>query len=917
MDFRSYVREHVPDLGVREDEIVEELAQHLDDVYRDGRARGLAHEAAWSRATAALPAAADELATALRHASRGPAARAADAWRARLNEPPATSRRAMFRDLLYAARTLAKARTFTLVCVVSLGIGMGAVVALAMFARAITAPARGIDTEGLTEVLVLPQGPLRLKAGVWATEQWSYPDYQALRDGATGMALTGWVTESSDVGIKAPDDAEPRRVTTLYVSANYFSTFGVTLARGPGFDPSTDEAASGEPRVILSHDFWRIQTSSDADVVGQSLLFNGVPHTVVGVAPEGFRGHFHFLQAPGSLVFMPLERHPRLAANPDLRHDRSTEWVRIHGRLDPGVDIRRANAMVTSLVSGLAQRYPSTNQFKSATVEPYASMGAAERPESRKTLGILLGLAGSVLLVVCLNISGMMLVRGTIRERELSIRSALGAARQRLIQLLFFEALMLAVLAAAISGFVLFGLPAIAGWYFGAPVPEELGLDAVNVVIASGLCLVVSLLFGLLPAVRFSRPNLISAMKDDAGGGGTRTIRVHRLAVMAQIGIAVPFLVISGVMLDRVRTADLGFPVEGLAAARLPASVDREPDTGSSIRRVLDDLQQAGGVRSVAMAQGMPVDFDYREFRVAETGGETYVTAHVTHVGEHFLEAIGAPLRRGRAIAADDRRAAAAVAVISQPLADALFPGREPIGARVTVTLGESQESEFTVIGVSADFATSQLTTTRLQILLPMPETFTSTVYLIARGAPGSEPQLKAGLETALRELGVEPLPGVAFSGIVIGQDLLDKSTGDLIAESTAVGVAGGLVLLLAVLGIVGVIGFMVATRTREIAVRMALGSTRFGVFRLMLSDSVRLVVPGVVVGLVIAALLIRTMEDVMGTPLTLGPDPLGIMEPLIYAGAAGLAMGAALLAGVPAARRATAVQPIVAMRTE
>jgi ABC-type antimicrobial peptide transport system permease subunit len=313
----------------------------------------------------------------------------------------------------------------------------------------------------------------------------------------------------------------------------------------------------------------------------------------------------------------------------------------------------------------------------------------------------------------------------------------------------------------------------------------------------------------------------------------------------------------------------------------------------------------------------MPVDFDYREFRVGAVGGSTFVTAHVTHVGENFLETVGAPLLRGRTISADDRLAAAPVAVISQPLAEVLFPGKEPIGERVSATLEDAQEREFTVIGVSADFATSQLTTTRLQIMVPMPEGFTSTVYLIARGASGDEPKLKAALETALRDLGVEPLPGVAFSGIVLGQDLLDKSIGDLISESMAVGFAGGLVLVLAALGIVGVVGFMVATRTREIAVRMALGSTRLRVFSLMLSDIVKLVIPGVAGGLAIAAVLIRTMESVLGTPLTLGPDPLGVMEPVIYAGASVLAIGAALLAGVPAARRATAVQPMVAMRAE
>jgi len=160
-------------------------------------------------------------------------------------------------------------------------------------------------------------------------------------------------------------------------------------------------------------------------------------------------------------------------------------------------------------------------------------------------------------------------------------------------------------------------------------------------------------------------------------------------------------------------------------------------------------------------------------------------------------------------------------------------------------------------------------------------------------------------------------LPGVAFPGIVTGQDLVDKSMGDLISESTAVGVVGGVVLLLAALGIVGVVGFMVATRTRELAVRMALGASRLRVFGLMMSDVVKLVIPGVAGGLFLAAVLIRTMEDVMGTPLTVGPTPLGVMEPLIYAGASAIAFTVAILAGLPAARRATSVQPMVAMRSE
>jgi hypothetical protein len=319
----------------------------------------------------------------------------------------------------------------------------------------------------------------------------------------------------------------------------------------------------------------------------------------------------------------------------------------------------------------------------------------------------------------------------------------------------------------------------------------------------------------------------------------------------------------------------------------------------------------------------MPIDFDYREFRVARADQAAFATAHVTHVGEQFLETIGARLLQGRTITAEDRLMGAAVAVVSQPLAEQLFPDADAIGRHLTVSLEEGREQDVTVIGVTGDFASSQLTTTRLQILLPLPDVATAAeniapaVHLIVRGEPGDEPRLKSALETALRGLGVEALPGVAFPGIVTGPELDEKSKADLIAEGTAVGVAGGLVLVLAALGILGVVGFMVATRTREFAIRMALGSTRLHVVGLMLSDTIRLVIPGVAGGLLVAAILIRTMQDVMGTPLALGTEPLGVMEPVIYAGASILAVTVALLAGLLPARRATSIDPMAAIRSE
>jgi predicted permease len=815
------------------------------------------------------------------------------------------------------------------VCVISLGVGMGAFVALVTFIRAMTSPAREIDTAGLVELLVTPLGPLRARAGVAALEEWSYPDFQELRQADTGMTLAGWSLGFTETGAPMPDafdreaaSAPPDRVLTFFVTANYFSTFGVSLARGPGFDPALDDRQSAPPRVVVSHGFWRNRLASDPDIVGKPLTLDGVPHTVVGIAKAEFRGHFNALDdsAPRSMLFVPLERHPLLRADPGLRSNRQLAWVNIHGRLAPGVDIARANATLSATMSSLSKRYPETNEFKAASVEPYFAHGAANRGQMRRVSGTILSLAGVVLLIVCVNISGMMLVRGAARERELSIREAIGASRRRLIQYLFFEAVWLAAIGGGLSILVLFGIPAgIARWR-GATVPPELDLDPAGVAITLGLCLVVSLVLGLLPALRWSRPNLIPALKDDAGGGGRRVSRIHRAAAVIQVAIAVPFLVVSGVMLDRVRTADFGFETAGLVAARVdPAAASRRTSADFSLRSVQRSLAAADRVLSVTLGDGMPLDFTERNVRVSRSNGTEFVSAHVTRVAEGYLDTLGARLLKGRGITAEDRGAAARVAVISEPLASRLFPREDAIGERLTFALEEGREEEFTIIGVTADFATSQLTTERPQMLLPLPEKPASAVYLIARGAAADDTRLTSAFENVRRDFDLEFLPsrlGV-FQGVVTGKELVRKSLQDLMSESIAVAVAGSIVLALASLGVLGVVAFMVATRTREIAVRMALGASRPRVLGLMLFDVVKLVTPGVVVGLLVGAALIRTMNDVMGTPLTVGPTPLGVVEPLIYVAVAAVTVVVALLAGLPAARRAASVQPIVAMRSE
>ena len=330
-------------------------------------------------------------------------------------------------------------------------------------------------------------------------------------------------------------------------------------------------------------------------------------------------------------VFLPLERHPRFRT---AGTDRSNEWVLIHGRLMPGVSVAQASAAVSAVTSSLAKQYPSTNENKSGIAAPYDAFGNLVKSRLAVIQALGLTLTGMVLLVVCLNISGMVQVRSAMRERELSIRQAIGATRRQLIQYLLSEAIIMAGLGAILASLVLFNLPSLRSLLTDDPLPpqvqEALKVNLPTVGFAVGLCLLTSLVFGLLPAVRFSRPVILSALKDDVGVGGRRVGRVQRVTAALQVAIAVPLIVMSGISLDRVRstaTADLGFAADLLYAVPLKVDDAKIANADSRIRSVRDDLARANGVAGATLADGLPLDFRgrqraYRAAAGSERGAE-------------------------------------------------------------------------------------------------------------------------------------------------------------------------------------------------------------------------------------------------------------------------------------------------------
>jgi putative ABC transport system permease protein len=821
------------------------------------------------------------------------------------------------RDVLHAFRSLARARAFTLVCVVSLGIGMVPVIAIPYWARVLRMPPAGVETDGLVELVTTPHGSRE------GGETWSYPDFETLRASKTGIALFGWKSGESQIARDSTPGGPTTSVATMYVSTNYFQTLGVALARGAGFDATGDNPLTAEPVVVLAYSYWQHQMRSDPDIIGTTLTLDGVPHVVVGVAPEHFSGHMGYQERQ---LFLPLGRYPPLRADGGLRLDRSREWVSIHGRLLPGASIAQASAAVAAVTSTLATDYPATNDLKAGIAVPYDPLGHFNEFRIVETLAFTL--TGAVLVVVCLNVSGMMLVRNAMRERELAIRQAIGASRARLARYLLCEAIVLAGLGAVLASVVLIDVPHLLTWA-GRPLPfevqEALRVDPSIVSIGLALCLATGVVCGLLPAIRFSRPVIISSLKDDAGIGGVRAGRVHRLTAALQVAIAVPLIVLSAIALDRVRVTaagDLGFDSDSLYAAPLTFDDAAGGSVPLQLETARADLAQAPGVASVTVADGLPLDLESRSARVSlpVDGNTAARTADVqtTRVGDDYLRTMGIRLLAGRGFTHEDGAGGEMVTVISDSLAHDLAPDSPAaiIGRRLTLDPEGKTPQALMVVGVARDFPTAQMDTPRAQLLLPLVQHPSRSVFLIARSRGGGEgSSVTSALERVVRSLGPDVDRthvyggGAAYSGIVTGRALRRNGVRDFLWRAAITGGAGGVILALAALGIYGVVGLMVATRTREIAVRAALGASRRGLLALVLFDVVNLVTPGVVFGLIITVAIVRLKGDNLGIQLSQA-------EPLAYVLGAAIAVLVALLASLAHARRAASIQPMVAMRS-
>lgn len=807
-------------------------------------------------------------------------------------------------DLRYALRTLRMRPGFTLAAVTTLALGVGASTAVfSLVDAALLRPLVFAEPERLV-IMWGVAGPERDIRGA------SMPEIADWRERSRSFERVS-VYDASPVNLRRGDEAE--RISAEFVSPSYFAMLGHQAAVGRTFRDDEDRVPDESAVVVVSDDFWQTKFAADPGLVGRQLTINDRAFTVVGIMPRGFAGLSYSAD-----VWLPSMMQT-IAMSPAALATRGSRWLAAVGQLRRGVTVEQAQRDVDGVAAALTREYPETNTDRGVRLmslrENY--LGTTER-----LLVVIFGAVLLFLLLSCANVTGLQLVRATGRRKEVALRFALGAGHGRVVRQLLTESLVL-----SFAGGVAGVLVATWGMSLLLPlIPEGLlpGYATPRIdgrVLAFGLALTTfcGVLFGLVPALRASRTSLSDALRDGArsavgGLGRIRRIGLQQSLVIGELAIALVLLIGAGLMVrtfQRELAVDPGFRAEGVLAARirLPARSYDADARRRFVRELLPRLEALPGVASASLSSDLPFGNNTSaSILVAPGSSEPTELRYYTHfVSPTFFATLGIPIVRGRAIEAQDRDSAPAVAVISQAMANRLWPNQDPIGRRFH--RGSLDGPAVTVVGV---VATARFRDLRTDLTGRVePDVYYSLLQFTSRdleiavvpkpGARVGEPELKAALA------GVDPsLPLFNVEPLVAGMRQLTASSR---FGSVMLMLFGVVAVLLAGIGIYGVIAFVVGLSRREIAVRMALGADARGVIGLVMRNGLVLAMGGLVIGLGLSALSTRALASQL-----FGVEPL---DPLTFATMAlTLLVIAATAIWIPA-KRATRVDPQAALKSE
>jgi len=812
---------------------------------------------------------------------------------------------ALLQDLRFAIRILAKAPGFTAVAVISLALGIGANTTIFSLINA-----------ALFRPLPRVKDPAAL---VGFRGHASYPDYEDFRDQNevfSGIAALGGMSEISLSSVGQPEIAKGE-----FVSANYFSVLGVDFTTGRAFLPEEDRLANAQPVVVISHGLWKRRFGGDPNLIGGSVNLNGLNFTVIGVAPPGFVGAEVY--APRDL-WIPMAIYPRLnppppgkvAGGPDLLRNRGAHWLNMVARLKPGVTRAQAQAAMNAIVSRQPQeRNDQKIDERLSAVELLPVIGGfdpRDRAGSLPISALLQAIVGLVLLTACANIAGLLLARSSLRRREIGIRQALGASRARIIQQLLTESLLLSLLG-ALAGLL------VAAWArdllikLGGATPItslDLSLDYQVLAFTFSASLLAGLVFGLAPALQASKPDLIPALKNETAGKGYRRSRLRNGFVISQTALSVILLIGSGLFirsLQNARTIDPGFKVEGALLATLdPGLLRYSKEQGQEFfRQAVERVEALPGVESASLMNIVPLGLRFAQHDAYVEGqdGPRTVSTGFNTVGPRYFQTMGIRVVRGREFNSQDRAGAQPVIMINETLSRRLWPGEDPIGKRLR--LGDPSAPEAEIVGVAVDGKYATLgENARSFTWRPLLQSYSSKMTLVVR-TTGNPETLSAAVREQIQSLD----PNLPVTQITTLAERVDFALFSARLGAALLGAFGLLALGLAATGIYGVIAYCGAQRTQEFGIRMALGADGADVRRLVLREGLKVVLIGVTAGLALSLAATRLIAGFL--------YGVGANDPLTFVGVSLLLTAVALLACYLPARRATKVDPMVALRVE
>jgi predicted permease len=906
-DWKPEIRARLSGLNlgaVRGEEIVEEISQHLDDRFAALRAGGATEEEA-------RLAALEELGNEAFVARELP-------W----VEPPMCPEPVVlgeskgnlldniYQDLRFGLRMFRKNPGFTAVAVLTLALGIGANTAIFSVMNKFVVrplpvedPARVVSVNDATE-------------GGQAIPFLSYPNYRDLRD--RNEVTSGLVAyQPVPVSLSCGDHAE--RVWGYLVSGNYFALLGGQAAVGRLISPVDDGERGAHPVVVVSHRCWQQRFGGDPALVGRSVVVNGRSFAVIGVAPAGFAGL--------ELSYVPEVWFP-LAMGSEFRSlmpgaakrggvwmdDRKAASVCVAGRLKTGISVARAEASFKDIAAQLASEHPDENQGRTFSLSQPGVWGAFGRGWLLGFSGALMGVAGLVLLLVCTNLANLLLVRGMDRRQEVAVRLALGANRGRVVRQLLTESLLLSLGGGACGLIIAWWMIHWPGTFKVAmPISIALDMDWRVLSFSFAITLVASVTFGLLPALRSTKPDLVPALKNQNLGSASRISWLRNSLVVAQVALSLVLMISAGLVLRgllRLQSTDPGFIPRH--AVKVSFDLDLQGynrDSGGQFQQqLLERLRALPGVEAAGLGSFVPPDMHVMTVPVYVEGkpraqlGET-PRCGTASASPGYFQALGMRLLRGRDFTSQDDQGSPRVAVINKDFARRFWPDEDAIGKRFT--LSDDDGSPIQVVGIVQDSKYRRLTEDPLPFaFVPMKQSFNGLTMLVVRMA--FEPaQVIADIRHELHELDPH-LP--IFDLKTLAEHLSSAQLPASVAASM-LGGFGALSLVLAGIGIFGVMVYTAGQRAREIGIRMALGAPRAEVLGLLLGHGMTLVLLGVAFGLAGALALTRLMSSLLtGVSSTDVPT---------FASVALVLVAVALLACYFPARRAANMDPMAALRTE